>query len=103
MTNATSLRRRTLSALAATMLLAGGLLLGQTATAPTAQAAGKTVTCNVREMHKQSTDLRAKAAKLQRLGATAEARKARAQADALDRQAQACIDADNTAPKPFPN
>ncbi|MFB7862922.1 MULTISPECIES: hypothetical protein [unclassified Streptomyces] len=102
MTNATPLRRRTLSALAATMLLAGGLLLGQTATAPAAQAAGKTVTCNVEKMHKEAAELRSKAAKLQRLGATAEARKARAQADALDRKAQACIDADDTAPKPFP-
>ncbi|MEV5972381.1 hypothetical protein [Streptomyces sp. NPDC051921] len=101
MTNTTPLRRA-LSALAATTLLAGGLLLGQTATAPTAQAAGKTVTCHVEEMRKDAADLRAKAAKLQRLGAKAEARKARAQADALERRAQACIDSDNTAPKPFP-
>ncbi|MET9951208.1 hypothetical protein ABZ135_06600 [Streptomyces sp. NPDC006339] len=101
MTNATPLRR-TLTALAATTLLAGGLLLGQTAAAPSAEAAGKTTTCHVEDMRKQSRDLRAKAAKLKRLGATTEARRVLAQADALDRRIQNCIDADNDAAKPFP-
>ncbi|MFC8506496.1 hypothetical protein ACFU3J_34175 [Streptomyces sp. NPDC057411] len=94
--------RRTLTALAATTLLAGGLLLGQTVTAPTAQAAGKTVVCNVPKMRQQAHDLRVKAAKLQNLGARAEARKARAQADALDRKIKGCLDADDHAQKPFP-
>lgn len=101
MTNATPLRR-TLTALAATMLLAGGLLLGQTATAPTAHAAGKTVVCKVAELRKQAAQLRSKAAKLDRLGEKAAARKARDQAAALERKAKACQDADDTAPKPFP-
>ncbi|MFF5970886.1 hypothetical protein ACFY7C_05100 [Streptomyces sp. NPDC012769] len=101
MTNATPLRR-TLTALAATTLLAGGLLLGQAVTAPTAQAAGKVGTCHVEDMRKQSRDLRDKAAKLKRLGATAEARRVNAQADALDRRIRNCIDGDNEASKPFP-
>ncbi|MFD0369068.1 hypothetical protein [Streptomyces sp. NPDC059071] len=101
MTNATPLRR-TLSALAATTLLAGGLLLGQTATAPAAQAAGRTVTCKPAELRQDAADLRAKAAKLDRLGEKAAARKARAQAAALEQKAKACEDADDTAPKPFP-
>ncbi|MEU6975323.1 MULTISPECIES: hypothetical protein [unclassified Streptomyces] len=101
MNHATPLRR-TLSALAATTLLAGGLLLGQTATAPAAQAAGKPVVCNVPKMRQESHALRVKAAKLQNLGAKAEARKARAQADALDRRIKSCVDADDHAQKPFP-
>ncbi|MFI8519761.1 hypothetical protein ACIGEZ_18265 [Streptomyces sp. NPDC085481] len=101
MKNATPLRR-TLSALAATTLLAGGLLLGQTVTAPTAQAAGKTVVCDVPKMRQQSHELRAKADRLQQLGATGEARKARAQADALDYKIQNCVDAENGHAKPFP-
>ncbi|MEU6878363.1 hypothetical protein [Streptomyces sp. NPDC046712] len=93
--------RRTLTALTTTTLLAGGLLLGQTVTAEPAHAAGKKIVCNVSKMRQQSADLRTKAAQLQRLGATAEARKARAQADAIDRQVRNCIDADNNAPKPW--
>ncbi|MET9378683.1 hypothetical protein ACFYV5_03515 [Streptomyces sp. NPDC003035] len=100
MTYATPLRR-TLTALTATTLLAGGLLLGQTVTAEPAHAAGKKVVCEINKMRQQSADLRSKAAKLQRLGATAEARKARAQADALDRKIRNCIDADNNNPKPW--
>ncbi|MFG2868462.1 hypothetical protein [Streptomyces sp. NPDC048338] len=87
--------RRTLTALTATTLLAGGLLLGQTVTAPTATAAGKKIVCNVDKMRQDSHALRAKADKLQHLGATAEARKARGQADALDRRIRSCIDADD--------
>ncbi|GAA3388473.1 hypothetical protein [Streptomyces roseoviridis] len=101
MTNAMPLRR-TLTALAATTLLAGGLLLGQAVTAPPAQAAGKTGTCHVEDMRKQSRQLRDKAAQLKRLGATAEARRVLATADALDRRIKACIDGDNEAAKPFP-
>ena len=101
MTNATPLRR-TLTALAATTLLAGGLLLGQTATAPVAHAAGKTVTCNVSKLRQQAAELRTKAAKLDRLGEKAAARKARDQATALERKAKACEDADDNAQKPFP-
>jgi hypothetical protein len=100
MNHATPLRR-TLTALTATTLLAGGLLLGQTAAAEPAHAAGNKIVCNVPKMRQQAADLRSKAAQLQRLGATAEARKARAQADALDRKAKACIDADNNAGKPW--
>ncbi|MGW4164456.1 hypothetical protein [Streptomyces sp. NPDC004788] len=102
MTNATPLRR-TLSALAATTLLAGGLLLGQTVTAPTAQAAGSTVTCNVPKMRQESHELRVKAAKLKQLGSREEARRVSAQADALDRRIKACVDADDHAQKPFPS
>ncbi|MFE6101974.1 hypothetical protein ACFVQ4_18640 [Streptomyces laurentii] len=94
--------RRTLSALAATTLLAGGLLLGQTVTAAPAQAAGKTVTCDIAKMRADSHALRAKAAKLNKLGAREEARKATAQANAIDKRIRACQDADDHATKPFP-
>ncbi|MFI8962156.1 hypothetical protein ACIGO8_08575 [Streptomyces sp. NPDC053493] len=101
MTNATPLRRA-LSALAATTLLAGGLLLGQTVTAPTARAAtAATITCDIPKMRQQSHELRVKAAKLKQLGAREEARKVSAQADALDRRIQNCIDADENH-KPWP-
>ncbi|MEU9859592.1 hypothetical protein AB0D99_01880 [Streptomyces sp. NPDC047971] len=100
MNHATPLRR-TLTALTATTLLAGGLLLGQTVTAEPAHAAGKKIVCDVPKLRQQAAELRSKAAKLQRLGSTAEARKVRAYADALERQAQACVDADNNAGKPW--
>ncbi|WMX44147.1 hypothetical protein [Streptomyces roseicoloratus] len=100
MTNATPLRR-TLSALAATTLLAGGLLLGQAVTAPPAQAAGHVI-CKPTELRTQAHELRAKAAKLDRLGERQAARKARAQATALEKKAKACEDSDNSASKPFP-
>ncbi|MFE5487689.1 hypothetical protein [Streptomyces sp. NPDC056527] len=100
MKHATPLRR-TLTALTTTTLLAGGLLLGRTVTAEPAHATGEKIICNVPEMRQEAADLRSKAAQFQRLGATAEARKARARADALDRQVRNCIDAEDNAPKPW--
>ncbi|MFJ3905302.1 hypothetical protein [Streptomyces sp. NPDC090025] len=95
--------RRALAALAAATLLGTGLLLGQTAAAPRADAAVRTpITCDVPRMRHDAAALRAKADKLQHLGATTEAREARAQAAALDRRIQACVDADDHAGKPFP-
>ncbi|MEU8520913.1 hypothetical protein [Streptomyces sp. NPDC048577] len=87
--------RRTLTALTATTLLAGGLLFVQTATAPTATAAGRKIVCHVDEMRRDAASPRTKANKLQRRGATSEARKARAQADALDRRVRGRIAADD--------
>ncbi|GAA2773420.1 hypothetical protein [Streptomyces showdoensis] len=94
--------RRTLPALAATTLLAGGLLLGQAATAPTARADGRTVVCDVPGMRQESHALRAKAARLDELGARTEANGARAEADALDRRIQSCVDAEENNARPFP-
>ncbi|MFE0700792.1 hypothetical protein [Streptomyces sp. NPDC058872] len=84
--------RRALTALLATTLLAGGVLLGQTVTAE--PAAAKSVTCNAAKLHAQARKERDRAAQLKRLHATTEARKAFARADALERQAKRCADAD---------
>ncbi|MFJ5832559.1 hypothetical protein [Streptomyces sp. NPDC093089] len=89
--------RRTLTALLATTLLAGGVLLGQTATA---EAAGR-ITCNISQLRTDAHKERARAAQLKRLGATAEARKAYARADALERRAQQCADADSNHKPPL--
>ncbi|MFE5597144.1 hypothetical protein [Streptomyces sp. NPDC056549] len=91
--------RRTLTALLATTLLAGGVLLGQTVTAE--PAAAKTITCNVSKLRADARKERDRAAQLRHLGATAEARRAAARADALERQAKACADADNNSKPPL--
>ncbi|MEE1816938.1 hypothetical protein ACWEPZ_35860 [Streptomyces sp. NPDC004288] len=91
--------RRTLTALLATTLLAGGMLLGQTVTAE--PAAAGTITCNVSKLRADAHKERDRGNQLKRLGATAEARKAFARADALERKAKACEDADNNSKPPL--
>ncbi|MFF5764824.1 hypothetical protein ACWD5B_04180 [Streptomyces tanashiensis] len=91
--------RRTLTALLATTLLAGGVLLGQTVTAE--PAAARTITCNVSKLRADAHKERDRGNQLKRLGATTEARKAFARADALERQAKACADADNNSKPPL--
>ncbi|KOG35809.1 MULTISPECIES: hypothetical protein [Streptomyces] len=91
--------RRALTALLATTLLAGGVLLGQTATA--APAAAGTITCNISKLRADAHKERDRAAQLKRLGATTEARKALARADALERRARQCADADNNSKPPL--
>ncbi|MEV4431110.1 hypothetical protein ACN9M0_30605 [Streptomyces sp. R-07] len=91
--------RRALTALLATTLLAGGVLLGQTVTAE--PAAAKTVTCNISKLRADARKERDRAAQLKRLGATTEARKALARADALERKAKQCADADNNSKPPL--
>ncbi|WP_030686706.1 hypothetical protein [Streptomyces globisporus] len=91
--------RRTLTALLATTLLAGGVLFGQTVTAE--PAAAKTITCNVSKLRADARKERDRGNQLKHLGATAEARKAFARADALERRAQQCIDADRNNKPPL--
>ncbi|MFC9706139.1 hypothetical protein ACFTWD_36245 [Streptomyces sp. NPDC056943] len=92
--------RRTLTAVLTTTLLAGGVLLGQTATAEPAAAAGR-ITCNIDKLRSDAHKERARAAQLRGLGAMAEARKAAARADALERRAQQCHDAENNNRPPL--
>jgi hypothetical protein len=89
--------RRT-TTLAITAALAGGLLF----TAAPAQAAttadvraGGIVICEINKMRQQVDELKSKAAKLDRLGAHDEAKKARAQAAAIQRKIKNCQDAEN--------
>ncbi|MET9672172.1 hypothetical protein ABZY68_03615 [Streptomyces sp. NPDC006482] len=98
MRHATPLRR-TLTALLATTLLAGGVLLGQTATAEPAAAA--TVTCNIEKLRADARKERDRANRLRHLGARTEARKALARADALENRARQCADADNNSRPPL--
>ncbi|MEU0272267.1 hypothetical protein [Streptomyces sp. NPDC006307] len=92
-----------ISALAVSALVAGGLLIGGAhVEQPAVDLVAKTVTCNISQMQKQIADLRQKAQRLEHDGAKAEARKARAQATAIERKMRACIDSDNNASKPFP-
>ncbi|MER7583950.1 hypothetical protein [Kitasatospora sp. NPDC097691] len=78
--------RRRISALVLTAALAGGALatVAQVATAQPAAAASITVDLN--KMRQQVADLRQKANRLDHEGEHAAARKARAQADALQRR-----------------
>ncbi|MER5205446.1 hypothetical protein [Streptomyces sp. NPDC002825] len=91
--------RRALTALLATTLLAGGVLLGQTVTAE--PAAAKSITCNVTKLRAEARKERDRGNQLKRLGATGDARKAFARADALERQAKQCADADNNSKPPL--
>ncbi|WP_086830357.1 hypothetical protein [Streptomyces sp. NRRL B-24572] len=91
--------RRTLTALLATTLLAGGVLLGQAATAE--PAAAKPITCNVTKLRAEARKERDRAARLKRDGARTEARKALAHADALERRAKQCADADDNSRPPL--
>ncbi|MFI8368840.1 hypothetical protein [Streptomyces sp. NPDC085466] len=92
--------RRTLPALFATTLLAGGLLLGQTAAAPAAEAAPHR-TCNVQQLKNQAQDERQRAAQLKRLGAREESRRAYARAEALDKRAKQCARSEDVVAPPF--
>ncbi|GAB7185209.1 hypothetical protein ATKI12_5040 [Kitasatospora sp. Ki12] len=78
--------RRRIPALVLTAALAGGALatVAQVATAQPAAAASITVDLN--QMRQQVADLRAKANRLDREGERDAARRARAQADALQRR-----------------
>ncbi|MFF0558287.1 hypothetical protein ACH4ZU_06175 [Streptomyces sp. NPDC020472] len=91
--------RRALTALLATTLLAGGVLLGQTATA--GPAAAKPITCNVAQLRADAHKERDRGNQLKRLGAREEARRAFARADALERRAQQCIDAERNNKPPL--
>ncbi|MDT9689939.1 hypothetical protein Q5762_16635 [Streptomyces sp. P9(2023)] len=88
--------------LTATTLLAAGLLLGQQSAAAPAFGDGGKVVCHVAKMRQESADLRARAARLRSLGATAEAEQTAARADALDRRIGNCLDAENSSPNPWP-
>ncbi|MFI0986488.1 hypothetical protein [Streptomyces exfoliatus] len=91
--------RRVLPALIATTLLAGSVLIGQTVTAE--PAAAGTITCNIEKLRSDARKERDRAAQLKRLGATTEARRALARADALERRARQCADADNNNRPPL--
>ncbi|MER5461359.1 MULTISPECIES: hypothetical protein [unclassified Streptomyces] len=94
---------RRITTLAVTAAMAGGLLFAAapaqavTASAKSGAATRGVVICDYNKMRAQVADLRQKAAQLDHLGAHAEAKKARAQADALQRRIQACLDAENNA------
>ncbi|MEU7131920.1 hypothetical protein [Streptomyces sp. NPDC046261] len=89
--------RRRISALALTAALAGGALFAalpaQTATA------APTATCKPAEMRNDISALRSKAQKLKRLGEPEAARRANAQADALQRKLDACVNSERNSSK----
>ncbi|MFJ9414459.1 hypothetical protein ACIRPT_09855 [Streptomyces sp. NPDC101227] len=96
--------RRRISALAVTATMAGGLLFtalpAHAATTDTGRqgvAARGAVTVNIEELRQQSAELKAQAARLDRDGRHAEAKRKRDEANALDRKIQAYIDAENNA------
>ncbi|MFF9769896.1 hypothetical protein ACF1GT_25455 [Streptomyces sp. NPDC014636] len=97
-----------ISALAVSAAIAGGFLL-TSVPAHAAPAAGQvavsaraTVTCDQSQMHQQIANLKSKAAKLKQLGETAAARKALADAAAVQKRLDACVKAEDEASKPFP-
>ncbi|MEN8653600.1 hypothetical protein ABCR94_24080 [Streptomyces sp. 21So2-11] len=87
-----------------TAAMAGGVLFAAlpVATATAAPAAGLqsvaarggSISVNIPKLRQQSADLKARAARLDRDGAHAEARRARAEAAAIDRKIQAYLDAE---------
>ncbi|MEU2063060.1 hypothetical protein [Streptomyces sp. NPDC013455] len=97
-----------ISALAVSVAIAGGLLVTSApahATMPAgrhAVVAKASITCNKTELRRQIAALKDKAAKLKQLGETEAARRALADANALQRKLDACIKAENDQSKPFP-
>ncbi|QOV36927.1 hypothetical protein IM697_00120 [Streptomyces ferrugineus] len=96
------------SALAVSAAIVGGLFVtsmpAQAATSADQGAVSvrAAITCNKNKMRQQIADLKAKAAKLKRLGETAAASKALNDAAAIQKRLDACIKADENASKPFP-
>ncbi|MGI5404210.1 hypothetical protein ACQEVG_33115 [Streptomyces sp. CA-135486] len=93
---------RRITTLAVTAAMAGGLLFAaapaQAASAtPSGARAGGVVICEINKMRAEAAKLKQKAAQLDQLGAHAEAKKARAQADAILRKVKQCQDAENNA------
>ncbi|WP_434595644.1 hypothetical protein [Streptomyces sp. A5-4] len=90
--------RRRISTLAVTAAMAGGVLFAAlpvtTATAAPAAARGGSISVNIPQLRQQSADLKAKANRLDRDGAHAAAKRARAEAAAIDRKIQAYLDAE---------
>ncbi|OEJ29258.1 hypothetical protein AR457_06635 [Streptomyces agglomeratus] len=93
---------RRISTIAVTAAMTGGVLLtalpahaATTAGVHTMAARGGGITVNIEELRKQSADLKAKAAQLDRMGEPAAAKRARAQAAAIDRRIKQLIDAEN--------
>ncbi|MET9508230.1 hypothetical protein ABZX62_07070 [Streptomyces flavidovirens] len=93
---------RRISTIAVTAAMTGGVLFAAlpahaaTATGQQAMAArGGGITVNIEELRKQSAELKAKAKKLDRMGEPEAAKRARAQAAAIDRRIQQLIDAEN--------
>ncbi|MEU6671523.1 hypothetical protein [Streptomyces sp. NPDC046727] len=95
------------SALAVSAAIAGGLFV-TSVPAHAATPAGHgvvskaAVTCNKNQMRQQIANLKAKAAQLKHLGENEAARKALAEAAAIQRKLDACIKAEDEAAKPFP-
>ncbi|MGW0551677.1 hypothetical protein [Streptomyces altiplanensis] len=92
---------RRISTLAVTAAMTGGVLLtalpahAATTGQQTVAARGGAITVNIEELRKQSADLKAKARKLDRMGEPEAAKRARAQAAAIDRRIKQFIDAEN--------
>ncbi|MFF5537138.1 hypothetical protein ACFY71_32530 [Streptomyces cinerochromogenes] len=96
------------SALAVSAVIAGGFLVTSVpahAATPTGHGAivsKATITCNERQMRQQIAQLKTKAAELKRLGENDAARRALADAAAIQRRLDQCIKADENQTKPFP-
>ncbi|MFF3544052.1 hypothetical protein ACFYXD_19670 [Streptomyces platensis] len=93
--------RRRISALAVTAAVAGGVLFAAlpaqaatTAAGRPSVAAGGGISVNIDELRQQSADLKAKANRLDHEGEHEAAKRARAQANALDKRIQAYLDAE---------
>ncbi|MEV5238950.1 hypothetical protein AB0K89_07535 [Streptomyces cinnamoneus] len=91
--------RRRISALALTAALAGGVVF--TALPATTASAATTGTCHPSQMRQQIADLRAKAKRMKHEGEPEAARRATAQADAIQKRLNQCIKSDNEASKPW--
>ncbi|MGW0561263.1 hypothetical protein ACWDZ4_11655 [Streptomyces sp. NPDC003016] len=92
-----------MSTIAVTAVMTGGVLLtalpahAATTAGPQAVAArGGAITVDIEELRKQSAGLRAKAKQLDRLGEREAAKRARAQAEAIDRRVKQLIDAETS-------
>ncbi|MEU1308692.1 hypothetical protein ABZ419_07330 [Streptomyces cinnamoneus] len=88
--------RRRIAALALTAALAGGVVF---TALPATTASAATATCHPSQMRQQVADLRAKAKRMKHEGEPEAARRANAQADAIQKRLNQCLKSDSEASK----
>ncbi|MCA6093002.1 hypothetical protein LE181_12625 [Streptomyces sp. SCA3-4] len=88
--------RRRISALALTAALAGGVVL---TALPVQSATAATATCKPSQMRQDIANLRAKAKRMKHEGEPEAARRANAQADAIEKRLNQCLKTENESSK----
>ncbi|MEV5596917.1 hypothetical protein [Streptomyces sp. NPDC052496] len=91
---------RRFTTLAVSAAIAGGVLFSAVPAQAAVSAKGQ-VTCHIDQMDAQAKEHKYKAAKLDRAGKHAAAKKERAKARSIEKRIRQCIDSEKNNPGPF--